>query len=164
MWRLVAKLRYAAYLVAVVAAALHFGGSASGTSGKGGAAQSAKSPYVRFFGMTAQRGKAWAEVRHGHVHTVNLDVRLRCQSGIYATSHMIFVDRGPHGLRFHGSNFKTAWTKDGLTARVRGGIATRDRVVHGTVSVSGRFGGSTCSSGVVRFGASSAPLVKLSSS
>jgi hypothetical protein len=161
MWRLVAKLRYVAYLVAVVAAAIHFGGSATGTTKSAG---SEKSPYVRFFGMTAQRGKAWAEVTHGHVHTVNLDVRLRCKSGIYATSHMIFVDRGPHGLRFHGSSFKTAWTKDGLTARVRGGIATRDRVVHGTVSVTGRFAGSTCRSGIVRWGASSAPLVKLSSS
>ncbi|MEA2375150.1 MAG: hypothetical protein QOD53_1613 [Thermoleophilaceae bacterium] len=160
MWKVVSKLRYAVYAVAIVAAAVHFGGSATGTTNS---AKAEKSPYVRFYGMTAQRGKAWAEVSGHRVHSLNLDVRLRCRSGITATSHMIFVDRGPHGLRIHRDSFKTAWAKDGLTARVRGGLDVRQRVVHGTVSVSGRFAGSACRSGTVRFGASSAPLVRLAS-
>ena len=160
MWRVVSKLRYAVYAVAIVAAAVHFGGSAKG---KTEPAKGEKSPYVRFYGMTAQRGKAWAEVTGNRVHSVNIDVRLRCRSGITATSHMIFVDRGPHGLRIHRDSFKTAWTKDGLTARVSGGVDVPKRVVHGTLSVSGRSPGSTCRSGPVRFGASSAPLVRLAS-
>lgn len=160
MWRVVSKLRYAAYLALIVGAAIHFAGPDKGDAD---GAKDEKTPYARFFGVTAQRGKAWAEVSGGRVHSVNLDVRLRCKSGITATSHMIFVDRGPHGLRIHGSSFKTAWTKDGLTARVKGGVDTRQRVVHGTVSVSGRFADSSCRSGLVRFGASSAPLIRIPS-
>lgn len=158
MWRVLSKLRYAAYLALIVGAAIHFAGPDS-DSAKGSKEQ--RTPYVRYFGMTAQRGKAWAEVSGSRVHSVNLDVHLRCTRGPGALSHMIFVDRGPHGLRVHGTSFKTAWTKDGLTARVRGGINRAQRVVHGTVSVKGRFAGSSCRSGQVRFGASSAPLVRL---
>ena len=163
MWRSVAKLRYVAYLVVIVAAAVQFGGSAAGTGARN-EARARKGPYVRFFGMTAQRRRAWAEVTHKHVHSISIDVGLRCASGTSATSHLMFVDRGPHGLRFHGRRFKTSWTAGGLTARVDGGLDNRGGLlVHGTVSVSGRFGGSACRSGILRWAASSAPLVKLSS-
>ncbi|HEX8075264.1 MAG TPA: hypothetical protein VF545_09810 [Thermoleophilaceae bacterium] len=161
MWRVFSKLRFVVYLVVVVVAAMHFGGARDGTSRAG--AQGDRSPYKRFYGMTAQRGKAWAEVANGRIHSLNLDVHLRCARGISATSRLLFADRGPHGLRRHGNRFKSSWTKDGLTARVKGRLVNRGGpLVQGKISVSGRFANAACRSGTVRWSASPAPLVKLS--